>query len=431
MSSEKRKMTLKNREFVYALRDRFDPATGRSLVSLNFFAAERRNGECRFHFQTWDNVIAGSPLMVGIDLKFKKSGGIERWNLHDPKRVRLLLSYALERGWNGENHRIFEDGIGILEELGWAANMLRPEHMELSRRRTDVEKLIAETVGREPEALEHMAFGHRNIVYRADVGGQSIIVRTNGDRSVMRRTADNMADLRELGIPVPRIVAYDIEGTDYPFAYMILEGFPGRDLRYELPDMMEEQMTAVADKVVSFQRMTQRIPHGEGYGWVPIGEKGPFDSWQELIADERANNFRSSGEIVGSRLMDVLDRRLELLHPYFAEVEPVCFLDDLTIKNVIVEKGDLRGVVDFDVVCYGDPLFFIALTQTAILCDIGEQRLFYVEELCRAMGLDERQRRIVDVYSCLFAGSFLDYCRENGDEAAEARLLAYMGKWLD
>ncbi|MEJ8302774.1 aminoglycoside phosphotransferase family protein [Saccharibacillus sacchari] len=430
MSSEKRKMTLENREFVYTLRERFDPATGKSMVALNFFAAERRNGECRFHFQTWDDVIAGSPLMVGIDLKPKGSAGSERWNLHDPKRVRLLLSYALEQGWSGEHHRTFDDGIGVLEELGWEADMLRTEHLELSRRRASVEKLIAETFGSEAETLERMAFGHRNIVYRAEVEGQPIIVRTNGDRSVMRRTADNMTDLRELGIPVPRIRAYDIEGADYPFAYMILEEFPGRDLRYELPDMTETQMTAVAEKIVSFQRMTRRIPHGEGYGWVPIGEKGPFDSWQELIADERANNFRSSGEIVGSGLMDALDRRLELLHPYFAEVEPVCFLDDLTIKNVIVEKGDFRGVVDFDVVCYGDPLYFIALTQTAILCDLGEKRLFYAEELCRIMGLDERQRRIVDVYSCLFVGSFLDYCRENGDEDAEARLLMYMGKWL-
>jgi len=39
-------------------------------------------------------------------------------------------------------------------------------------------------------------------------------------------------------------------------------------------------------------------------------------------------------------------------------VPAICFLDDLTTKNVIVQDGVLQGVVDFDHVCYGDPLFW-------------------------------------------------------------------------
>ncbi|CAM4006720.1 phosphotransferase family protein [Saccharibacillus endophyticus] len=429
MTHSTRKITVQDQEYRYALRNRYE--NGKNFVSLKIFEARRRDGGCEFRFRTWDDPVSGSPLMVGVDLTRKTDEGVERWNMHHPARVRDLLLYALEQGWNGRHAQIFSDGVAVLNRLGWEADCLRPEFRETERREPEVGRLISATFGSKPDNLEQMTFGHRNVVYRADVEGRSFIVRTNADRSVMRRTADNMTDLRELGIPVPRIVAYDIEGTDYPFSYIILEEISGRDLRYELPDMTEEQMTAVAEKVVSFQRSVRRIPRGEGYGWRPIGEKGLFDSWQQLIALDREDNFRQSGDIVGAELMSKLDRRLELLHPYFAEVEPICFLDDLTIKNVIVEKGDLRGVVDFDVVCYGDPLYFIALTQTAILCDIGEERLFYAEELCRAMELDERQRRIVDVYSALFVGSFLEYGRENEDEAAEQRLLSYMGKWLE
>ncbi|WP_084778088.1 phosphotransferase family protein [Saccharibacillus sacchari] len=429
MTHSTRKITVQDQEYRYALRNRYE--NGKNFVSLKIFEAQNRDGGCEFRFRTWDDAVAGSPLMVGVDLIRKKDGTTERWNLHHPARVRDLLLYALGQGWHGRHAQIFSDGVAVLNRLGWEAELLKPEFRESETREREVGRLIAATFGSEPDTLERMTFGHRNLVYRADVGGRSFIVRTNSDRSVMRRTADNMTDLRELGIPVPRIVAYDIEGTAYPFSYMILEEIPGRDLRYELPDMTETQMTDVAEKVVSFQRSVRLIPRGEGYGWRAIGEKGLFDSWQQLIALDREDNFRQSGEIVGTELMGKLDRRLELLHPYFAEVEPICFLDDLTIKNVIVEKGDFRGVVDFDVVCYGDPLYFIALTQTAILCDVGEERLFYAEELCRAMELDERQRRIVDVYSALFVGSFLEYGRENGDEAAEQRLLSYMGKWLE
>ena len=293
-----------------------------------------------------------------------------------------------------------------------------------------IRRLAAETLGSEPESVERMTFGHRNEVYRAQSAERSIIVRTNTDPAVMRGTADNMADLRELGIPVPRILASDLHSGRYPFAYMILEEIPGRDLRDELPDMTEAQMTAAAEQVVAFQRMAGRIPRGEGFGWVPIGEPGPFRSWNELIARHRQDHFARSGTIVGEKLLALLDDRLQRLNPYLAAVEPVCFLDDLTIKNVIVERGELRGIVDFDTVCYGDPLYFIALTRTAIVCDIGEQALFYADELCRCMGLDEEQQRAANVYAALFAGSFLDTCRENGDAEAERRLLEHMEKWL-
>jgi aminoglycoside phosphotransferase (APT) family kinase protein len=50
------------------------------------------------------------------------------------------------------------------------------------------------------------------------------------------------------------------------------------------------------------------------------------------------------------------------LETYFSSVQPTYFLDDLTSKNVIVQDGELRGLVDFDVVCYDDPLYWLALT---------------------------------------------------------------------
>ena len=43
--------------------------------------------------------------------------------------------------------------------------------------------------------------------------------------------------------------------------------------------------------------------------------------------------------------------------------------------------GELQGMVDFDVVCYGDPLYMVGLTATAIVIDVGTRELFYVEEL--------------------------------------------------
>ena len=49
-------------------------------------------------------------------------------------------------------------------------------------------------------------------------------------------------------------------------------------------------------------------------------------------------------------------RRRSARGPTLEAVPPLPFLDDLTTKNVLVDGGRLSGVVDVDVVCFGDPL---------------------------------------------------------------------------
>lgn len=51
---------------------------------------------------------------------------------------------------------------------------------------------------------------------------------------------------------------------------------------------------------------------------------------------------------------------------------------------MIVDKGVLQGAVDFDVVCYGDPLLQVGLTQTAVGFDLPEASMTYVDHLCTA-----------------------------------------------
>ncbi|OWR32377.1 hypothetical protein CDO73_01860 [Saccharibacillus sp. O23] len=124
--SNPRKIVVNDQQFVYTLNAQYDGIDGTSRVALTLFRAESRRRAFAFRFHTWEDVVAGSPLMVGIDLRYRETGGIERWNLHHPGRVRLFVLYALESGWGGNAETDAVDGIGVLEELGWEAEMLRP-----------------------------------------------------------------------------------------------------------------------------------------------------------------------------------------------------------------------------------------------------------------------------------------------------------------
>ena len=119
--------------------------------------------------------------------------------------------------------------------------------------------------------------------------------------------------------------------------------------------------------------------------------------------------------------------------PELEAVRPRAFLDDTTTKNVIVERGRLSGIVDVDVVCYGDPLFTVALTRASLRS--RDLPLDYVECWCEALGLSRGRGRALHLYTSLFCAVFLGELgmRFNRDTpiAADPGQIARLGALLE
>ena len=139
--------------------------------------------------------------------------------------------------------------------------------------------LVAQTLGVQPVSATHQTFGHNSVTYDVALSGRNVILRTNSDPQVFATTERNLAVLAGLGLPVPTVISSDLTKTHYPFAWMLLDKIPGHDLRYELAAMTSAQMTRLAEQIVDFQRRVTRLPQGSGYGYVGIGEAGPYASW--------------------------------------------------------------------------------------------------------------------------------------------------------
>jgi aminoglycoside phosphotransferase (APT) family kinase protein len=120
-----------------------------------------------------------------------------------------------------------------------------------------------------------------------------------------------------------------------------------------------------------------------------------------------------------------------LLEPYFADIRPVCFLDDLTIRNVLAKNGELRGIIDVDFACFGDPLLSVGTTLAEIVADVGEAGRFYGEELVRSWEPTPAGRQAIRFYTALWLVGMLSAAQSAGDrlradlltQAAEAMLL--------
>src|SRR5258708_2137255 len=208
-------------------------------------------------------------------------------------------------------------------------------------------KRISEAFGEKPLATTHMPFGHNSLTYEVTLPDRSIIVRMNAQAEVFKGTAHNLKVLSELGLPVAHIISSDVSKTRYPFAYMILDKIPGRDLRYEMPDMTTAQMTRLATQILSFQRKVATLAPGTAFGYATIGEPGRFSTWWELVQHETLDRQTGSDATLNGWKDQLRQLAREKFMPYFEQVTPKCFLDDVTIKNVIVLNGELQGLVDF------------------------------------------------------------------------------------
>ena len=261
----------------------------------------------------------------------------------------------------------------------------------IARRAVAVRPLLARLLGRDPGPLVHQPYGYGNLVFRLPAHG--LVAKTSPDLAAFAHTAANLRVLRSLGLPVPNVVA---AGDDGVHAVLVLEWIPGRDLGFALAGMTTTEKRSVAGRVAEIQRRVDTLPRGRGYGWTPIGGVGSFPTWTAVVEREIA------------RLPEPIRA---LLRPgpahrsHFRGVEPLPFLDDLTVKNVLIHEGRLSGIVDLDFVCYGDPLFGLALAEaTAVLdCDDAD----YGRLLRAAWAPTRFHGRIADLYAAIFAAGFL------------------------
>lgn len=291
-----------------------------------------------------------------------------------------------------------------------------------------VSRLIAVRMGTTPIAVHHMPAGATHRTCLVQMPGRVLAVRTSSNPDPFPATEANLRVLAELGLPVPKVIDVVFPGGDVPFSAMILEAFPGRDLRHELCRMSPSELTVLAEQIVGFERCAGTLPLGEGFGYAGIGEQARFLTWGEFIEDFL--NFELADEPMATWQRTTV-ASLPRYSAYFNSVPATCFLDDLTTKNVIIEDGELQGIVDFDCVCYGDPLWHLALATVAVVCDIGADGQFYVDELVRFRAPSDQERSAYLLYCAAFGLAFARDYWSAESESWRTRMAEAIDGWLE
>ncbi len=281
---------------------------------------------------------------------------------------------------------------------------------------------MAATILADVATVRRFATGQRHFVYEAvSHKGDAVVVRASRreDVAVARNALYWSAQLRPRDLPLPEVLHADLSLERHPFPFVVLERLPGRDLGDLVGDLPQEALVGLARRLSALQAIVTALPLGQGYGFTPRLD-GPFPNatWSETIAGQLARSRRRirDAAVVSESHADRVESAAALFQDTFATVQPVPFLHDITTKNVIVDGERLSGIVDVDDVCFGDPLFLVALIRVALLANGRDPA--YADAWLDILRPDEEQRAVQDFYVALFS---LDFMAELGHRFNKAR----------
>src|SRR5476649_2012356 len=74
-------------------------------------------------------------------------------------------------------------------------------------------------------------------------------------------------------------------------------------------------------------------------------------------------------------------------------------------RNVLIDKGRIIGIVDVDDICFGDPLFVIALTSASL--ELEGLDTLYTDYWAELLHLDEPAEARLNFYRLFYAIAFM------------------------
>lgn len=274
----------------------------------------------------------------------------------------------------------------------------------------DARRVTATAMGADAVSARRFTTGLQHFVYEVALAdGRTVVIRMTrpSERAIARNAVRLSRQLRPLGVPLPELLAEDVEG-DVP--WVLLERLPGTDLGDVVGSLPDASLQGIAKGIASAQKLAARTPSSGRFGFAPSPETAPFSSWTEVMV---ADVDRSRQRIAAAGLFDLehverLDRIRSKLAAEFDAIAATPFLHDTTTKNVIVtDAGALSGIVDVDDLCFGDPRFVAALITVALRAN--GHREDYVEHLMAAAGWADDH-----VFRFYVAAFLLDFMSEHG-----------------
>ncbi len=257
---------------------------------------------------------------------------------------------------------------------------------------------------------KRLATGNQNHVYtvRTDAGEYVIRLTSAVHKEKFAGALYWQQKLLPVGVPLARFIADDLEGRFSPFPALLMNRLPGDDIGAVYTTLSDSQKKNLAQQMASIHANLKTLPHGQKYGYASNYETPPpHKTWYDFLLNDMnvaAERIRKTESFDESFITETF-HHAENLKNNLLNVRPHIFMPDTTVKNVIVNNGQLSGIVDVDEMCFGDPLFVLALTYAG--SEIDGHDTIYADCWADALELDNAAHQRLEFYRLLHTLSFM------------------------
>jgi Ser/Thr protein kinase RdoA (MazF antagonist) len=225
---------------------------------------------------------------------------------------------------------------------------------------SDVTSIAEREFGEQPSGVEEIDEGLKQETYRLEIGDEKYILQLSdkldeGDNGLERNVKAYQL-LKDTEVPVPELVTEELhryKDANQEWKYYISECLPGKSLESQMTPELTEKSGKILAKLHDFQSYDEAgwlLPEENGFSVIPF-EEGSFkeyvlDEWQDRIEtfekegwDEVVRKSQEFYESYGSKLPE--------------NIEPVFCPNDFSTDNIMVEDGEIKGIIDFDIAYAG------------------------------------------------------------------------------
>lgn len=275
---------------------------------------------------------------------------------------------------------------------------------------------MQDALGKHVKTIHRFTTGLAHYVYDVETDeGEKIVIRlARPDLKYFFEGALSWYEpLQRINVPLPSLYFSAVNDGKFGFPVMIMERLLGKDLDEVYTQLSTVQKHRIADQIIAIQQAVATLPMGHGYGYArSADDPSLYPHWINVLEasiERSTRRFENSG-VMGQAEVDTVKQAIYSHQDYFDSIRPICFLDDTTTKNVLVDdKGQLSGIVDVDAVAFGDPLLTLSLTRMALLSRGYDTE--YTDYWAEQLQLTPQQQRAVNLYTALYC---LDFMSELG-----------------
>lgn len=270
--------------------------------------------------------------------------------------------------------------------------------------------VVAAMTGEKVISASRMLTGDQNFVFAVKTTDSEYVIRMTDVSHKEKFIAAIywQKKLLPLGVPIAEFIITDMDGTYSPFPALLMKRLLGDDLVNVYPNLTDADKKNLAAEIIKIQAVSNTLPEGPGFGITDSYEHAhEFKTWYEFLMqrlrfykDHITKNKAFDPEKI-TKVISIAENMADELRA----VRATPFLWDASERNVLIHNGKITGIVDVDELCFGDPLFVIALTSAAL--ELEGLDTVYTDYWAELLHLDQKAQQRLAFYRLFYAAAFM------------------------